>query len=151
MAEQIAKYAKDNAYELVLVGKETINYNGSSVGGIIGGLTDWAYISLATKLDFNGAVATIEHDIDGGTQVVECALPMVISCAKGMAEQRIPNMRGIMAARTKPITVVEPTGNDKLTSVKSFELSKGRTECKFIDENNIDELVNLLHTEAKVI
>ncbi len=151
VAEQIAKYAKDNAYELVLVGKETINYNGSSVGGMIGGMTDWAYVSLATKMDFNGAVATIEHDIDGGTQVVECGLPMVVSCAKGMAEQRIPNMRGIMAARTKPITVVEPTGSDKLTSIKSFELSKGRVDCKFIDENNIDELVNLLHTEAKVI
>jgi electron transfer flavoprotein beta subunit len=151
VAEQIAKYAKDNGYELVLVGKETINYNGSSVGGMIGGMTDWAYVSLATKMDFNGTTATIEHDIDGGTQVVECTTPMVVSCAKGMAEQRIPNMRGIMAARTKPITVVEPAGNDKLTSIKSFELSKGRTDCKFIDENNMDELVNLLHTEAKVI
>jgi electron transfer flavoprotein beta subunit len=151
VAEQIAKYAKDNGYELILVGKETINYNGSSVGGIIGGLTDWAFVSLATKLEMNGSTATIEHDIDGGTQVVECNLPIVVSCAKGMAEQRIPNMRGIMASRTKPITVVEATGTDKLTSIKSFTLTKGRVDCKFIDENNIDELVNLLHTEAKVI
>jgi len=75
----------------------------------------------------------------------------VVSCAKGMAEQRIPNMRGIMASRTKPITVVEPSSNQSLTSVKSFTLSKGRTECKFIDENNVEELVKLLHTEAKVI
>lgn len=151
VAEQMANYAKANGYELVLVGKETINYNGSSVGGMVAGLMDLPYVSLATKLDLDGKKATIEHDIDGGTQVVECELPMVISCAKGMAEQRIPNMRGIMAARTKPITVTEATANDKLTSVKSFSLSKGRTECKFIDPEKMDELVNLLHTEAKVI
>lgn len=151
VANQIAEYAKNNSYELVLVGKETINFNGSSVGGMIAGVTDWAFVSLATKLDVDSGKVTLEHDIDGGTQVVEANLPLVVSCAKGMAEQRIPNMRGIMASRTKPITVVEPTSNEQLTQVKSFTLAKGRTECKFIDENNIDELVNLLHTEAKVI
>jgi electron transfer flavoprotein beta subunit len=151
VANQIAEYAKNNSFELVLVGKETINFNGSSVGGMIAGVTDWPFVSLATKLDVDGGKVTLEQDIDGGTQVVEASLPLVVSCAKGMAEQRIPNMRGIMASRTKPITVVEPTSNEQLTLVKSFTLAKGRTECKFIDESNIDELVNLLHTEAKVI
>lgn len=151
VAEQIAAYAKANGYELVMVGKETINYNGSSVGAMISGFMDLPFVSLATKLDINGNTATIEHDIDGGTQVVDCDLPMVISCAKGMAEQRIPNMKGIMGARTKPLTVVPATNADKLTSIKSYTLSAGRTTCKMIDENNMDELVNLLHTEAKVI
>ncbi len=151
VADQIATYAKANAYDLVLVGKETINYNGSSVGGMIAGILDLPFVSLATKLDLAGNKATIEHDIDGGTQVVECELPMVISCAKGMAEQRIPNMRGIMAARTKPLTVVAANGTAPLTSVKSFTLSPGRTTVKMISEDNMDELVNLLHTEAKVI
>ena len=151
VAEQIAKYAKENAYDLILVGKETINYNGSSVGGMIGGLLDLPFISLATKLDVNGNTATIEHDIDGGIQVVECATPLVISCSKGMAEQRIPNMRGIMAARTKPITVVEATTDAPLTNIKSFALTAGRTTCKYIDANNVEELVSLLHNEAKVI
>jgi len=151
VAEQIANYAKTNAYDLVLVGKETINYNGSSVGAIIGGLMDLPFVSLATKLDLAGNKATIEYDIDSGSEVVECDLPMVISCAKGMAEQRIPNMRGIMAARTKPLTVVEASGSTPLTSIKSFALNPGRTTCKMISEDNLDELVNLLHTEAKVI
>lgn len=151
VAEQIANYAKANGYDLVMVGKETISYNGSSVGAIIAGLMDLPFISLATKLDFAGTKATIEHDIDGGAQVVECELPMVVSCAKGMAEQRIPNMRGIMAARTKPLTVVEASASSPLTSVKSFALNPGRTTCKMISEDNMDELVNLLHTEAKVI
>ncbi len=151
IAEQIAKYAKENAYELILAGKETINYNGSSVGGMIAGLMDLPFISLATKLDVNGNAVTVEHDIDGGSQVVECPLPLVISCAKGMAEQRIPNMRGIMAARTKPIKVVEAGADAKLTSIKSYKLSAGRTQVKFIDPEKPEELVNLLHTEAKVI
>lgn len=151
VAEQIANYAKENNYELILVGKETINYNGSSVGGILSGLLDCAYVSLATKLEMNGNTATVEHDIDGGTQVVECTTPLVISCAKGMAEQRIPNMRGIMAARTKPIKVVEASADAPLTTIKSFSLTPGRTTCKYIDANNVDELVSLLHNEAKVI
>lgn len=151
VAEQITKYAKEKAFDLILVGKETINYNGSSVGGMIGGLLDVPFVSLATKLDLNGNTVTVEHDIDGGVQVVECVTPLVISCSKGMAEQRIPNMRGIMAARNKPITVVEATTDTPLTSIKSFALSAGRTTCKYIDANNVEELVSLLHNEAKVI
>lgn len=151
VAEQIANYAKANGYDLILVGKETINYNGSSVGAMIAGLTDLPFVSLATKLDIEATTATIEHDVDGGTQLVECQLPLVVSCAKGMAEQRIPNMRGIMAARTKPLEVIAASDTQKLTSIKSYTLSQGRTTCKFIDVDNIDDLVNLLHTEAKVI
>lgn len=151
VAEQIAAYAKTNGYDLILAGKETINYNGSSVGAMIAGIMDLPFVSLATKLDLAGNKATVEQDIDGGTQVVECELPMVISCAKGMAEQRIPNMRGIMAARTKPLAVVAASGSAALTSIKSFELNPGRTSVKMIAEDNLDELVNLLHTQAKVI
>ena len=151
VAEQIADYAQKNGYELILVGKETINYNGSSVGGMIAGVMDQPFISLATKLDLEGNKATVEQDIDGGSQTVECELPLIVSCAKGMAEQRIPNMRGIMAARTKPLNVVQPIAADTLTSIKSYTLNPGRTTVKMIDENNMDELVRLLHTEAKVI
>ena len=151
VSEQIANYAKANNFELILVGKETISYNGSSVGGMVAGLMDLPFISFANKLDLNGKTATVEQEIDGGSQVAECEIPLVISCAKGMAEQRIPNMRGIMAARSKPITVIEASGHDKLTSVISFTLTKGRTDCKFIDHENVEELVKLLHNEAKVI
>ena len=101
---------------------------------MIAGFMDLPLVSLATKFDLEGNKATIEHDIDGGTQVVECELPLVVSCAKGMAEQRIPNMKGIMGARTKPLTVVAATSNDKLTNIKSYTLSAGRTTCKMIDE-----------------
>lgn len=151
VAEQIANYAKTNGYELILVGKETINYNGSSVGGMIAGFLDLPFVSLATKLDLNGNLAEVQQDIDGGEQIVQCELPLVISCAKGMAEQRIPNMKGIMGARTKPLQVLPATSAEKVTSVKSYALLPGRTTCKMFDENHLDDLVNALHTEAKVI
>lgn len=151
VADQIAEYAKANGYDLILTGKETINYNGSSVGAMIAGILDLPFISLGTKLELTGNKATVEQDLDSGSQVVECELPVVISCAKGMAEQRIPNMRGIMAARSKPLAVVPANGSASLTSVKSYILNPGRTSVKMISEDNMDELVNLLHTQAKVI
>jgi electron transfer flavoprotein beta subunit len=151
VAEQIAAYAKDKGFDLIMAGKETISYNGSMVGAMLAELLSLPFISLATKLEVAGTTATIEHDIDGGTEVVECALPLVLSANKGMAEARIPNMRGIMAARTKPLQVVPATASDKLTSIKSYELAKGRTECKFIDPAHPEQLIELLHTEAKAI
>lgn len=151
VAMQIAEYAKSNGFDMVLTGKETINYNGSQVGGMIAEAMDLPFVSLASKLDMNGSTATLETEITGGVQIVEVETPVVISCAKGMAEQRIPNMRGIMAARTKPLNVVAPASVDELTSFESYSLPAAKTACKMIDPENMDELVELLHNEAKVI
>lgn len=150
-AFQIAEYAKANQFDLVLTGKETINYNGSQVAGMIAESLDVPFVSLATKLDVNGSTLKLEQEIVGGIQVVEVSTPAVVSCAKGMAEQRIPNMRGIMAARTKPLQVVEANACDLFTSYTSYTLPEAKKACKMIDVNNMDELVQLLHTEAKVI
>jgi electron transfer flavoprotein beta subunit len=150
-AVQIAEYAKSNGFDLVLTGKETINYNGSQVAGMIAESMDLPFVSLATKLDVNGSTLSLEREIVGGVQVVEVALPAVVSCAKGMAEQRIPNMRGIMAARTKPLQVVAPVAIDALTTYVSYSMPNAKSACKMIDPTNMDELVELLHNEAKVI
>jgi electron transfer flavoprotein beta subunit len=150
-AIQIAEYAKSNGFDLVLTGKETINYNGSQVGGMIAEALDFPFISLASKLDVNGSALTLEREIVGGLQVVEVTLPAVVSCAKGMAEQRIPNMRGIMAARTKPLQVVSPVSVDQLTSYQAYSMPASKSACKMIDPENMEELVSLLHNEAKVI
>lgn len=151
VASQIADYAKANGYELVLTGKETIDFNGSQVGGMIAEMMDVPFVSLASKLDVDGTTLSLEKEIIGGVEEVELNAPAVISCAKGMAEQRIPNMRGIMAARTKPLQVIEPTSTDELTSFVAFELPPAKSACKMIDADNMDELVELLHSEAKVI
>lgn len=150
-AVQIAEYAKDKGFDLILTGKETINYNGSQVAGMIAESLDLPFISLATKLDLNGGTATVEKEITGGIEVLEVNTPAVISCAKGMAEQRIPNMRGIMAARTKPLQVVAPVAVEDLTSFEAYSLPAAKGSCKMISPENLDELVSLLHNEAKVI
>ncbi len=151
VAKQIAEYAKDKGFDLVMLGKETIDYNGSQVAGMVAELLDLPYVSLASKLDVANGTATLERDIQGGTEVVEVKLPMVISAAKGMSEQRIPNMRGIMAARTKPLTVVPAVDVQPMTSVKKFALPPAKSACKMIDAENAGQLMELLHNEAKVI
>lgn len=150
-AFQIAEYAKTKGFDLILAGKETINYNGSQVGGMIAELMGLPYVSLASKLELQGTTAIVDREMKGGVEVVEVNIPFVLSAAKGMAEQRIPNMRGIMAARTKPLEVIEPVACNDLTSFNSYTLPQAKTECKFIDPENMAELVNLLHSEAKVI
>ena len=148
---QIAEIAKQGAYDIVFTGKETLDYNGSSIGGMVAELIDAPYISLATKFELNGTTATINREIEGGEEVNEVALPVVVSCQKGVAEQRIPNMRGIMAARTKPLKVVEPTAADTLTSIVTYELPPAKAGVKLVDADNVEELVRLLHEEAKAI
>lgn len=151
IAAQIAEIAKQGGYDLIFTGKETLDYNGSSIGGMVAELVDAPYISLATKFDLEGSTATVTREIEGGEEVAEVTLPAVVSCQKGVAEQRIPNMRGIMAARTKPLKVVEPVAADALTTVVGFELPPAKAGVKLVDAENVEELVRLLHEEAKAI
>jgi electron transfer flavoprotein beta subunit len=151
VAEQIAAYAKDKGFDLVMAGKETIDHNGGQVGAMVAELLDLPYVPMASKLDIAGTTATVERDVPGGVEVLEVALPLVIGASKGMAEQRIPNMRGIMAARTKPLQVLPATVTEALTSYVTFASPPAKSSVKLIDPNNMDELVSLLHNEAKVI
>jgi electron transfer flavoprotein beta subunit len=151
VAAQIAAIAAQNSYDLVLTGKETIDYNNSSTGGMVAAILDLPYISLATKLDLAGNTATLNREIEGGEETVEVALPIVVSCQKGMAEARIPNMRGIMAARTKPLKVIDPVANDVKAEVVRYELPPAKAGVKLVSADNPEELVRLLHEEAKMI
>lgn len=151
IASEIAAVAKSGGYDLVLLGKETISDNGSNVGGMVAELLDLPFISYASKLDVAGSTATIERDIEGGEEILSVDAPFVISCAKGMAEARIPNMKGIMAAKTKPLNVVTPQGTASLTATVKYELPPAKSACKMISPDNVGELVQLLHNEAKVI
>lgn len=151
IASQIAAHATQEGYDIIFTGKETIDYNGSGIGGMIAGLTGLPFVSIASKFDLSGQTATLRREIEGGEEVCEVNLPVVVSCQKGMAEARIPNMRGIMAARTKPLKVIEPVAADSLTAIVSFELPPAKAGVKMIPADNVEELVKLLHEEAKVI
>ena len=151
VAAQIAEVARAGSYDIIFTGKETIDYNGSSVGGMLAELLDLPYVALATSFQLNGNTATIKREIEGGEETVEVNLPVVVSCQKGMAEARIPNMRGIMAARTKPLKVIEPVGADVQTQVSEFVLPPAKAGVKLVSPDNVDELVKLLHEEARAI
>lgn len=151
VAKQIAEYAREKNFDLVMMGDETIDQNGGQVGGMIAELLDMPYVVDASDLQVEGNKASLEHKITGGSQVVSVDLPVVVATAKGMADQRIPNMRGIMAARKKQFTVVEPVEQEPHTEIREYELPPPKSECKFIDPENPEELVDLLHNEAKVI
>ncbi len=151
VAAQIAEFARSGNYDLVLCGKESIDYNNGAVGGMIAELLDMNYLGFASKIDVAGNTVTVNREIEGGEETDACDLPLVISCQKGVAEARIPNMRGIMAARTKPLKVLPAAAIAPLTAIVSYELPPAKSGVKMIPAENMDELVNLLHTEAKVI
>lgn len=151
VAKQIAEYTKDKNFDIVFFGKETIDYNGGEVMGMVAAMLDLPFVHLASHLDVEGTTAKLDRDIEGGVEKVEVEMPFVVSASKGMAEQRIPNMRGIMMAKRKPLEVIEPVEAKDLVEVVKYELPKEKSGVKLIDPDNVEELVKLLHEEAKVI
>ncbi|GAB3921545.1 electron transfer flavoprotein subunit beta/FixA family protein [Larkinella terrae] len=151
VAEQIAAVARENSYDLILMGRESIDYNGGQVHGIVGEMLGIPSISPVMKLDIEGSTAKITREIEGGHEDLEAGLPLVLGCQEPIAEWKIPNMRGIMTARTKKLTVVEPAGKDTLTQISSYELPPARGACKMIPAEEAETLIRLLRTEAKVI
>lgn len=150
-AYQIAEYAKAQGFDLILTGKETIDFNGAEVGAMIAEYLDMPFVSFANEMKLDKSNALISREIEGGTETVEVSLPLVISAAKGLAEQRIPNMRGIMMAKSKPLEVIEAVSFQEKLSTKQFELPPAKSTVKMVDPDNMDELVRLLHEEAKAI
>lgn len=151
VAEQIAAFAKDKGYDFILTGRESIDYNGGAVCGLLGAMLNIPSINVITQLNVSGGTATIERDIDGGRETVSSSLPFVASAQKDLCEPRIPNMRGIMAARTKPLQVIEPVSAYKHVSYEKFELPQPKQGVRMISADNPEELLHLLRNEAKVI
>ena len=154
VAKQLADVIKNGSYDLVIAGRESIDYNGGMVPGMIAGLTDANFVNNCISLEVDGTNAKAVREIDGGKETVSTTLPLVIGGQKGLVEEsdlRIPNMRGIMMARQKPLTIVEPNGITTETTTVKFEKPAPKGAVKLVSPDNLDELVNLLHNEAKVI
>lgn len=151
VAKQIAEYAKDKAYDIIFFGKETIDYNGSEVGAMVAEYLDQPFLSYASKLEMEANKGTVTRDIEGGVEVVAVETPFVISAAKGLAEQRIPNMMGIMKSKRKPLAVEAAVDFADKAKVVSYEKPAEKAAVKLIEPDNMTELVRLLHEEAKVI
>jgi electron transfer flavoprotein beta subunit len=151
VAYQVAQYVKANPFDLILTGRESIDYNGSKVAGMLGELLDLPSISIIKKLDAGDSEATVEREIEGGKEVLTIPYPFVAGTAEGAAEPKIPNMRGIMSARTKPLAVVEPVEVKTFSEIISYETPAPRGQVKLIPADETAKLVELLHAEARVI
>lgn len=149
VATQIAEVAKENNYDMILMGRESIDYNGGQVHGMVGELLGLPSISPVMKLDLEGSSAKMMKEIEGGKEYVEVEMPFVAGCQEPIAEWRIPNMRGIMTARSKPLVVREAVTGVEGTKVQSYELPPAKQGVKIVSD--VDELVSLLKNEAKVL
>ena len=151
VATQIADYASKNSFDLILTGRESIDYNGSQVAAMVGELLNIPSVSIVKSLEVADKTVTLEREIEGGKEVISCPTPLVASATEGMAEPRIPNMRGIMSARTKPLQVVVAIATETYQQLAGYDKPAPRTQVKLIDASNVKALVDALHTEAKVI
>ncbi len=151
-ALQISEALKGEQYDIILCGIESSDYNGSAMGGMLAEFMQMTSVSSVSKLEIEGDQVRVNREIPGGFEVVEVETPFVAIVQKGIAkEPRIPSMRGIMMARNKPLAVKEPVEADALTSFASYEAPKPKAACKMVDAENVAELVDLLHNEAKII
>ncbi len=150
-AFQIAEYVKSNDFNIILTGRESIDYNGAQVAAMIGEFLNIPSVSIIKKLDYDGTTATIEREIEGGKEILTVTGKFIASCAEGVAEPKIPNMRGIMSARTKPLTVVEAKDIEQLSNIESYQTPAPRGTVKLVPSDDTEKLIDLLHQEAKVI
>jgi len=149
VATQIAEHAK--GYDLVLMGRESIDFNSGVVHAMVGEMLGIPSVSPVMKLDIDGTKVKMTKEIEGGKELVEANLPLVAGCQEPIAEWKIPNMRGIMSARTKPLTVVEPKSTEATVVNKNYELPAPKGAVKMISADNVAELVTRLKNEAKVL
>jgi electron transfer flavoprotein beta subunit len=154
VAKQLAEVIKNGGYDLVIAGKESLDYNGGMVPGMIAGILGYNFVNSCTGITIEGTAVKAIREIDGGKETVSTTLPLIIGGQKGLVEEkdlRIPNMRGIMTARSKALTIVEPVDVSVNTKAVKFEKPAAKSAVKLISPDNLDELIDLLHNEAKVI
>lgn len=154
VAKQLAEVIKNGGYDIVIAGKESLDYNGGMVPGMIAGILGYNFLNSCTSITVEGSNVKATREIDGGKETVSTTLPLIIGGQKGLVEEKdlkIPNMRGIMTARSKPLTVVEPIEASINTKSVKFEKPAPKSAVKLVAADNLDELINLLHNEAKVI
>jgi len=155
VAKQLAEVIKNGNYDLVIAGKESLDYNGGMVPGMIASILGYNFVNSCIGIEVEGTNAKLVREIDGGKETLTTSLPLIIGGQKGLVEEkdlRIPNMRGIMTARTKALTILEPVaGADAKTKTVKFEKPAPKSAVKLVSPDNLDELVSLLHNEAKVI
>jgi len=154
VAKEIESHCQTTSYDLIICGRESIDYNGALVPGLLAGFLDYNFITNCVSLEIKNSKATCAREISGGTEISECQIPLVIGSQKGLVEEKdliIPNMRGIMMARQKPLEVIQAKNINAKISDRKFHKPEAKSEVKLIKPDELDKLIDLLENEAKVI
>ncbi len=139
--------------DCVLFGKQSIDYSGEQIPGLVAEFMNYPSVSVIVKLDAQDGKIVCEREIEGGREVVETSFPVVLSTQKGLNEPRYPSLKGIMAAKTKPIEERPAPAFPPKTEVRGMSKPPAKAAGKILgtDASAVPELVRLLHEEAKVI
>ncbi|MEP2936763.1 MAG: electron transfer flavoprotein subunit beta/FixA family protein [Gilvibacter sp.] len=154
VAQQLASVVKDGGYDLIIAGRESIDFNGGMVPGMLAAMLDANFVNTCIGLEVDGTSATAIREIDGGKETLTTSLPLIVGGQKGLVEEsdlRIPNMRGIMMARKKPLHVKPANENAAAAQTVGFEKPAPKGAVTMVDPENVGQLIDLLHNEAKVI
>ncbi len=153
IAKALAEEIKTLSPDIVLVGKQSIDYDDAQVGTLLAEMLGFASVSVVVKLSIEDGTIVCEREIEGGHETVESKLPCVIQAQRGLNEPRYPSLKGIMAAKTKPI-VEKPAAPAEMRVVPlAMHKPPAKAAGKILgsDKSAVPELVRLLHEEAKVI
>lgn len=154
VASQLAAYAEKETFDLIITGRESIDYNGGMVGGMLASYLKISYLANCIHLEKEGDKIHLQREIDGGKEILKGSFPIVIGAQKGLVEEKdliIPNMRGIMQARQKPLNVLAPIEINPSSSIQSYEKPAPKGPVKLVDASDIDQLINLLQNEANAL
>ena len=152
VAQALARVVEEGQYDLVIAGRESIDYNGGMVPGMVAKICGYAFVNTCISIEIDGTSVTAVREIDGGKENLKTTLPLVLGGQKGLVEEsdlRIPNMRGIMQARTKPLHVKQTENSNTMSQTLRYEKPAPKQAVTLVE--NAEQLINLLHNEAKVI
>lgn len=153
VAAALAEYLKELAPDIIFCGKQSIDGDDAAVGVMVAELLGLPSVSVVVKLELQGTKALVEREIEGGREKVEVTLPAVFTAQKGLNEPRYPALKGIMAAKSKPIEERTPAPVAQRVEVVGLRRPPSKSAGKIVgtDVSAVPELVRLLHEEAKVL
>ncbi len=152
-AYNLAEYAKSTSYDIILTGRQSVDFDSLQVPSLVAGILDIASVSVVSNLVIDGTKVVAERDIEGGKESVETSLPCLISCQKGLNDPRYPKLPDIMKAKKKTIEEKDAIDIDPTITVINMELPSKQRVGKILGDSDADinEIVRSLHEDAKVI
>ena len=153
IASALAAELKTGGYDLILFGKMAIDSSSQAVGAMVAELLDMPLVTAVSKLDVDGAKGTATRSLEGGSETLSFPVPAVLTIDEGLNTPRLPNLKGIMAAKKKPLESRPAQLGAKRTKMTRVELPADRPPGRIIGEGPaaVPELIRLLQTEAKVL